>query len=91
MSDRNTHTRAVNLRVRDDVRSLIDRAAKVHGKTRSDFMIDAARRAAEDALLDHALVSVDAESYDHYLAVLDQPPSNDGFKRLMNVVKPWQS
>ena len=84
-----THTRAVNLRVREDVRSLIDRAAKAHGKTRSDFMIDAARRAAEDALLDQTLVQVDAESYRHYLAALDQPPSGEGFARLMSAPKPW--
>lgn len=91
MSDTNSHTRAVNLRVRDDVRSLIDRAAKAHGKTRSDFMIDAARRAAEEALLDQALVSVDAESYDHYLDILDKPPSGEGFDRLMSVAKPWRT
>lgn len=84
-----THTRAVNLRVRDEVRVLIDRAAKAKGKTRSDFMIDAARRAAEDALLDQTLVHVDPESYQHYLAVLDQPPSGEGFERLMNAPKPW--
>ena len=40
------HARAVNLRIREDIRSLIDRAATVQGKSRSDFMIDAARRAA---------------------------------------------
>lgn len=85
------HARAVNLRLRDDVRVLIDRAAKVRGKTRSDFMIDAARKAAEDALLDQTLITVDADSFDHYLAVLDQPPSNEGFVRLMNVPAPWRS
>ena len=82
-------TRAVNLRVRDDIRSLIDRAAKAHGKTRSDFMIDAARRAAEDALLDQSLVQVDPETYRHFLAVLDNPPEGEGFDRLMTVAKPW--
>ena len=51
-------TKAVNLRVRDDIRALIDRAARSHGKSRSDFMIDAARRAAEEALLDECLVRV---------------------------------
>ncbi len=85
-----THTRAVNLRVREEVRVLIDRAAKAQGKTRSDFMIDAARRAAEDALLDQTLIQVDPQSYQHYLAVLDQPPHGDGFERLMNAPKPWQ-
>ena len=85
-----THKHAVNLKVRDDIRGLIDRAAKAHGKTRSDFMIDAARRAAEDALLDQTLVQVDHDSYKHYLAVLDQPPSGEGFERLMNAPRPWQ-
>lgn len=85
-----THARPVNLRIREDVRSLIDRAARIRGKTRSDFMIDAAYRAAEDTLLDQTLVKVDEESYRHYLAVLDQPPSGDAFARLMSVEKPWQ-
>lgn len=83
------HTRAVNLRIREDVRSLIDRAAKAHGKTRSDFMIDASRRAAEETLLEQTLVQVDAESFEHYTAILDQPPCGEGFERLMRTPKPW--
>lgn len=86
-----TQTRAVNLRVRIETRALIDRAAKAHGKTRSDFMIDAARRAAEDALLDLTLLRVDQKTYDHFLKVLDQPPSGEGFERLMKAHKPWAS
>ncbi|CDX35137.1 conserved hypothetical protein [Mesorhizobium sp. ORS 3359] len=85
-----SHAKPVNLRIREDVRSLIDRAAKIRGKTRSDFMIDAAYRAAEDTLLDQTLVKVDAESYQHYLDILDQPPSGEGFARLMNAPKPWR-
>lgn len=84
-----TGTRAVNLRMREDVRTLIDRAASVNGKTRSDFMIDAARRAAEDSLLDQTLVRVDADTYSQFLRVLDQPPTSEGFKRLMAASKPW--
>jgi uncharacterized protein (DUF1778 family) len=82
-------TQAVNLRVRTDIRALIDRAAKAQSKTRSDFMIDAARRAAEESLLDQALVRVDLKTYQHFLDVLDQPPSGDGFERLMAAPKPW--
>lgn len=85
-----THAKPVNLRIREDVRVLIDRAAKIRGKTRSDFMIDAAYRAAEDTLLDQTLVQVDADSYRHYLDILDRPPNSDGFARLMNAPKPWQ-
>lgn len=83
-------TRAVNLRMRDDVRGLIDRAARLHGKTRSDFMIEAARQAAEDALLSQALVRVDQAAFDDYTRMLDQPPSGEGFERLMNVKAPWR-
>src|SRR5690349_5667949 len=79
-----THAKPVNLRIREDVRILIDRAAKIRGKTRSDFMIDAAHRAAEDTLLDQTLVKVGAESYQHYLDILDRPRGGEGFARLMN-------
>jgi len=80
---------AVNLRVRNDIRALIDRAASSKGKSRSEFMIDAARRAAEDTLLDQALALVDQPTYAHFLAVLDQPPGGAGFERLMAAGKPW--
>jgi uncharacterized protein (DUF1778 family) len=72
------------------VRDLIDQAARVHGKTRSDFMIEAARQAAENALLDQTFVRVDAETYGQFLAVLDQSPSNEGYHRLMGAPKPWK-
>lgn len=86
-----TQAKPVNLRIREDVRRVIDRAASLRGKTRSDFMIDAAYRAAEETLLDQTLVRVDADSYQHYLDILDQPPSGEGFERLMSAPKPWQS
>jgi uncharacterized protein (DUF1778 family) len=52
-------------------------------------MIDAARRAAEEALLDQTLVRVDSETYDYFLSVLDQPPSSQRFERLMQAPAPW--
>lgn len=90
-STQETTTRAVNLRVRDDIRDLIDQAARSQGKSRSEFMIDAARRAAEDALLDQTLVRVDQKTYKHFLNVLDQPPGGEGHRRLMKVKKPWKA
>lgn len=86
----NSQTHAVNLRVRHDIRSLIDRAAKAQGKTCSDFMIDAARRAAEEFLLDQTPVRVDPATYAQFLEVLDLLPSGEGFARLMNAPpRPW--
>ncbi len=85
-----TATRAVSLRVREDIRDLIDQAARSQGRSRSDFMIDAARRAAEEALLDQTLVRVDRQTYEHFLAVLDQAPEGEGFDRLMRAPRPWR-
>lgn len=90
-SSHETTTRAVNLRVRDDIRDLIDQAARSQGKSRSEFMIDAARRAAEDALLDQTLVRVDQKTYKRFLNVLDQPPGGAGYDRLMKAKKPWKA
>ena len=83
-------TRAVNLRVREEIRALIDQAASIQGRSRSDFMIDAARRAAEEALLDQTLVRVDRETYEHFLTVLDHPPVGEGYERLMAAPSPWK-
>ncbi|WP_376987625.1 DUF1778 domain-containing protein [Bosea sp. R86505] len=83
-------TRAVNLRIREDVRDLIDHAASTQSKTRSEFMIDAARRAAEDTLLDQTLIRVDLATYDRFVEVLDRPPSGEAYERLMSAPRPWK-
>lgn len=83
-------TRAVNLRIRDDVRDLIDHAASTQSKTRSEFMIDAARRAAEDTLLDQTLIRVDPATYDRFVEILDRPPGEEGYARLMAAPRPWK-
>lgn len=87
--DSESHAKPVNLRVRTDIRALIDSAARLQGKTRSDFMIDASRRAAEEALLDQTLLRVDLETYDRFIAILDQPAKGTGVERLMSAPKPW--
>jgi hypothetical protein len=53
-------------------------------------MIDAARRAAEETLLDQTLVRVDRETYEHFLTVLDHPPSGEGYERLMAASSPFR-
>jgi uncharacterized protein (DUF1778 family) len=82
---------AVNLKVRGETRALIDRAAQMQGRTRSDFMIEASRRAAEDAILDQTVISVDREAYDKFIALLDAPPQpNEALRRTMQTPAPWE-
>jgi uncharacterized protein (DUF1778 family) len=53
----------LNLRIPAAERNLIDRAADSTGKTRTDFILEAARRAAEETLLDRAILSVSPGAY----------------------------
>ncbi len=85
-----TTARAVNLRMRDEVRTVIDRAARLQGRSRSDFMIDAARRAAEEALLDQTVFVLEPEAYAKFVAILDAPPApSEALRRLMQTPSPW--
>lgn len=81
----------LNMRIKPEDRSLFDWAAKAQGKTRTDFILEAARRAAEDVMLDRTVVMVSAEAYDAFIARLDAPPpSNDRLKLTMQSKAPWE-
>lgn len=81
----------LNMRIKPEDRSLFDWAAKAQGKTRTDFILEAARRAAEEAMLERTLVQVSAEAYDAFVARLDAPPKpNDRLKKTMRTKVPWE-
>lgn len=81
----------LNMRIKPEDRSLFDWAAKSQGKTRTDFILEAARRAAEDALLDRTLVRMEPEAYADFLARLDAPPApNPQLAKTMRTKAPWE-
>lgn len=80
----------LNIRIRPAERGLIDRAAELTGKTRTDFILEATRRAAEEALLDRTLFVVSPEAYAEFLARLDAPPDpNARLRRTLQTPPPW--
>lgn len=82
----------INLRADAATRTLIDRAAEQVGKNRLEFMLEAARREATSVLLDQRLFLLDDKAYAKFLAVLDQPPSeNRRLRRLLTAKAPWQT
>ncbi|CAD0314467.1 DUF1778 domain-containing protein [Xanthomonas hortorum] len=81
----------LNLRIKPEERSLIDRAAKARGKNRTDFVLDAARSAAEEALLDQTLIAASPDAYAAFLARLDMPPQpNARLRKTMQTPAPWE-
>ena len=81
----------LNIRIKPEERNLIDRAAKTRGKNRTDFILEAARLAAEDALLDQVIISLSSEAYSEFLARLDMPPKpNERLRKTMQTLPPWE-
>jgi uncharacterized protein (DUF1778 family) len=80
----------LNIRVKPEDRGLIDRAAQLLGKSRTDFLLEAARRAAQDALLDQTLFKVSPKIHAEFIARLDAPPGpNETLRRTMTAPAPW--
>lgn len=80
----------LNLRIATEERNLIDLAAQSSGKTRTEFILGAARRAAEEALLDRSILSVSPAAYADFGARLNAPPQpNEQLRRTMNAEAPW--
>ena len=81
----------LNLRIKPELRGLIDRAAELTGKNRTDFVLNAARQAAEDALLDRTVFNVSSKAYAEFLARLDAPPRpNARLRRSLQTPAPWE-
>ncbi len=81
---------AINLRARPEQRDLIDQAAGLLGKNRSDFMLEAACDKAQSVLLDRVFFKLDAAKFRQFVKLLDAPPArNPGLERLMAVKLPW--
>ncbi|NHB77245.1 DUF1778 domain-containing protein [Rhodobacter calidifons] len=82
----------INLRIEASTRALIDEAATLLGKTRTDFMIDVARRQAIDVLLDQRLFVLETGAYDAFVQALDNPPApGPKLKRLMARKPVWEA
>lgn len=81
----------LNIRIKPELRGLIDRAAELSGKNRTDFVLDAARLSAENALLDRTVFAVNAKAYAEFLARLDAPPRpNVRLRRSLRTTAPWE-
>jgi uncharacterized protein (DUF1778 family) len=82
---------SINLRIETNTRQLIDDAAAILGKTRTEFMIETARRQAIDVLLDQRLFVLNSERYDTFVHALDNPPApGPKLRSLLRRVPAWR-
>ena len=81
----------MSMRLPESDVAIIDRAARLRGRSRTDFVRDAAVRAAEDVLMDSGLVRMSAESFEAFVSVLAAPAAP--VPELVELVRrpaPWE-
>ena len=82
----------LSIRAKAGQRDLIDQAAERLGRSRSDFMLEAACRQAEEVLLDQTYFALDAKSFTAFRAMLDKPPApTDRLRRTLAARAPWDT
>lgn len=82
---------SINIRAKTYQRDLIDQAAELQGRSRSEFMLDAACHKAEEVLLDQAFYTVRDITFEKLQELLDKPlPATDKLKGLLLTKAPWE-
>lgn len=77
----------INIRVKRAERDLIDQAAELLNKTRSDFMLRIACREAEGVLLDQRVFTLDAAVFAKFQTSLDTPLGDNPRLRALMATK----
>lgn len=81
----------LNLRIQSELRGLIDRAAALSGKNRTEFVLTAARQAAENTLMDRTVFAMNPAAFSEFLARLDAPPNPSArLRRSLGTSAPWE-
>ena len=84
-------TAPINLRAMPNQRDLIDQAAALLGKTRSDFMLEVACTYAKDVILDQTLFQLEHDKFHQFIDILEKPVvNNQGLVNLLATQSPWE-
>jgi uncharacterized protein (DUF1778 family) len=72
--------------------AVIDRAAGLRGRSRTDFIREAAVRAAEEAILETTLIRMSPAGFEEFVKALSTPPRKvPQIVELMKRKTPWET
>jgi uncharacterized protein (DUF1778 family) len=88
---RAARTEKIDLRISPDAKQKLRAAADVREKSVSEFVLDSALTAADEALLDRRRIVLGPDEWERFLRALDEPPKpNDRLKRLFGKPNPFE-
>ncbi len=80
----------IQIRASAETKALLNRAATLRGQKLSEFMLDSARRQAEEAILDQRVFLLDARAHTAFVALLDAPAKpNTALRKLLARKPAW--
>ncbi|AJJ11661.1 hypothetical protein CH64_582 [Yersinia rohdei] len=86
-----TRDKQINVRATEEERAVIDYAASLVNKNRTDFIIEKVVHEAQNIILDQRVFVLDDERYQAFIEQLEAPVQNaEGRKRLMDVKPEWK-
>jgi uncharacterized protein (DUF1778 family) len=65
----------IQIRASGETKAILNRAAHLRGQKLSEFMLDSARRQAEETILDQRIFFLEPKTHEKFLALLDAPPA----------------
>ncbi|WP_053142256.1 DUF1778 domain-containing protein [Erwinia billingiae] len=81
----------LNIRAKEAQRALIDTAAAILHKSRTDFILDIACQAAENVILDRRMFNLDDQQYAEFIDMLDAPvTANPALDTLLARKPQWE-
>jgi uncharacterized protein (DUF1778 family) len=81
----------LSMRLPDADIAVIDRAASLRGRSRTDFVREAAVRAAEDVLMETVPIRMSRDGFDAFLKALSSPASAvPEMVELLRRPAPWE-
>ena len=81
----------IQIRAPAETKAMLNRDARLRGQKLSEFMLESARRQAEEAILDQRVFFLDAKAHAAFLALLDAPAKPNAALRALMARKPqWQ-
>ena len=82
----------IQIRASAEAKAILNRAATLRVQKLSEFMLESARRQAEDTLLDQRTFFLDDSAHARFLALLDAPPKVSAKARArLRRKPPWQA
>lgn len=81
----------INIRATDEERAVIDYAANLVNKNRTDFILERAVNEARNIILDQRVFMLEDARYQAFIEQLEAPVQNiEGRQRLMDVKPGWK-